>query len=196
MTEIAPSSVAEAPEGTSAPPRPRASARDLRVRGMLDRHYAFIWRLLRRSSVPESRVDDCAQEVFMIAARRLDDVPVERERSFLFGTAMRVASAARRLASSRYESATSTPPEQPALAPSPDELLDQRRARELLDAVLDGLDDDLRIVFVLYELEEMSTPEIAALVGVPLGTAASRLRRARAEFEARVARLVASGGGR
>ena len=41
-----------------------------------------------------------------------------------------------------------------------------------------------RAVFVLYELEELSVPDIAELLGVPVGTAASRLRRARAAFSA------------
>jgi len=37
---------------------------------------------------------------------------------------------------------------------------------------------------VLYEIEELSSPEIAALLQIPLGSVASRLRRARKEFRA------------
>lgn len=182
-------------DGDSAPRAPaRTKESDLRVRRMLDEHYAFIWRLLRRFSVPDSRIDDCAQEVFMVAAQKITDITHGSERSFLFGTAMRVASQTRRAASQRYESAMSTPPEQEAIASRPDDLLDKRRARATLDAVLETLDEDVRTVFVLFELEGMSTPEIAALIGVPLGTAASRLRRGREEFQARVARLMAQGG--
>jgi len=54
---------------------------------------------------------------------------------------------------------------------------------------------ELRTVFVLFELEEMTTPEIAELVGVPVGTAASRLRRAREEFQRLVARVQARARG-
>jgi RNA polymerase sigma-70 factor (ECF subfamily) len=61
----------------------------------------------------------------------------------------------------------------------------------MLDDVLDALDDDLRVVFVLAELEELTAPEIAGLIGVPLGTVASRLRRAREEFNKSVKRLRA-----
>jgi RNA polymerase sigma-70 factor (ECF subfamily) len=50
---------------------------------------------------------------------------------------------------------------------------------------------DLRAVFTLYELEELKMNEIAELLGVPAGTVASRLRRAREHFEAQVARLQA-----
>jgi RNA polymerase sigma-70 factor (ECF subfamily) len=56
------------------------------------------------------------------------------------------------------------------------------------------------VVFVLFELEELSTPQIAELCHIPPGPAASRLRRAREDFEGRVAREEArrrfSGGER
>ena len=42
---------------------------------------------------------------------------------------------------------------------------------------------------MLFELEGLSSPEIAALLEIPLGTVASRLRRARAQFRTVVARL-------
>ena len=52
------------------------------------------------------------------------------------------------------------------------------------DEVLDVMPIDLRTVFVLFELEGMSTVEIAPVLGIPVGTASSRLRRAREEFQA------------
>ena len=55
--------------------------------------------------------------------------------------------------------------------------------------ILDGMTLDLRTVFVLTELEGMTMPEVAALVEIPVGTAASRLRRAREAFRATVAEL-------
>ena len=48
---------------------------------------------------------------------------------------------------------------------------------------------ELRAVFVLAELEEMTMAEIAAMTDTPPGTVASRLRRARAAFGEQVARL-------
>ena len=48
--------------------------------------------------------------------------------------------------------------------------------------VLRQMSDDLRTVFVLFEIEGMTVPEVAEVVGIPLGTAASRLRRAREKF--------------
>ena len=54
---------------------------------------------------------------------------------------------------------------------------------------------ELRVVFVLFELEELSVPEIAKIVGVPEGTASSRLRRAREEFQKAAKRVRAQGDG-
>ena len=64
------------------------------------------------------------------------------------------------------------------------ELLERQRARALVDDLLDQLSDDLRRVLVLAEIEQLSAPQIAELEGIPLGTVASRLRRARSRFYA------------
>jgi RNA polymerase sigma-70 factor (ECF subfamily) len=71
-----------------------------------------------------------------------------------------------------------------AREPDPEALAGQRRACEQLDRVLDALPLELRSVFVLFELEGMTSPEIASVAGLPLGTVASRLRRARERFHA------------
>ena len=76
-------------------------------------------------------------------------------------------------------------------AANPEELMDQRRARALLDQVLGDMPMDLRAVFVLFELEEMTMMEIATLSDIPPGTVASRLRRARHVFQKAVQKLTA-----
>ena len=60
--------------------------------------------------------------------------------------------------------------------------LDQKQRRELLDRWLDGLPLELRAPFVLFEIEGLALGEIAELLEVPLGTAKTRLRRARQLF--------------
>jgi RNA polymerase sigma-70 factor, ECF subfamily len=148
-------------------------------------HYASISRLLRRLGVTPARLDDAAQEVFWVAARRLADIDASRAGSFLYGVALRVASG-----EARRERTAPPLADLDQLArladegPSPEERLDQRRARELLDWVLDRLPLELRAVFVLHELEGLEVREIAALQDIPQGTASSRLRRAREEFSA------------
>ncbi len=188
--------------GALAPPLGAAATadaeRDRRVRTLVDEHYDAVWRTLRRLGVAPGQVDDAAQEVFWVAMRRLDDIRSGRERAFLFGVAARVASDARRARARSHEVADQTAVDAAeGHVPTPEGLLDERRARELLDQVLDELDDEARVVFVLYELEGLSSPEIASLLELPVGTVASRLRRGRAQFHeaARRARARAARGG-
>lgn len=162
-----------------------------RLATLLDQHHDFVWRLLRRFGVRTADCDDAAQQVFLVAARRLDDIEPGRERSFLTGTAMRVASEHRRRSPSQREVSDDGLEERPSLVPPADELVDQKRARALLDLVLDAMDLELRAVFVLFELEGASLTEIAELTSLPRGTVASRLRRARVDFEDRVRRIQA-----
>lgn len=52
-----------------------------------------------------------------------------------------------------------------------------------LDAALAALPEEMREVIVLHELEDLSYKEIAAVVGIPLGTVMSRLARARLRLQ-------------
>jgi RNA polymerase sigma-70 factor (ECF subfamily) len=165
-------------------------AEGARLRGLVDDQYDFIWRSLRRLGVPEGDADDCAQQVFLVASRKLDDIVVGCERPFLFSTALRVASDARRSRSRRREVFEDVDEPRDS-APDPEQIADQKRARALLDEVLDSLPMELRAVFVLYELEELPSAEIAEVLALPIGTVASRLRRAREEFQRIIARMKA-----
>src|SRR5437868_4819473 len=73
-----------------------AADRDTRLRAMVDAHFEFIWRSLRGLGVPSGNVDDAAQQVFWIAAQKLDVIATGSERAFLFSTARGVAANARR----------------------------------------------------------------------------------------------------
>ena len=61
----------------------------------------------------------------------------------------------------------------------PEALLIQRQAVERVQRAIEGLPADFREVIVLRELEGLSYKEIAAIVGVPIGTVMSRLARGR-----------------
>ena len=54
--------------------------------------------------------------------------------------------------------------------------------------MLDALPFEQRSVFVLFELEGFSGPEIAETLALPAGTVASRLRKAREMFHAALVR--------
>ena len=174
--------VAHAEEPTTA---------DARLRSMVEAHFDFVWRSLRRLGVPAEQVDDAAQEVFWVAARKLDRIEQGRERAYLFAVAVRSASDARRAQARRREQ-SDTPLIEGVfdLAADVEVLVDQKRARELLDVVLEALPLELRTVLMLSEGEQLTMAEIAVLLELPAGTVASRLRRAREILAAEVDKLL------
>lgn len=158
--------------------------RHRRFTRVFDANYDAIWRTLRRLGVPDPMVDDAAQRVFIVAARRIDEITEGEESRYLYGVAIRVASEIRRRLRSHQE-VVDAPAVLAAMvddAPGPEEALLEHEAREALDATLSGMPDALREVLVLAEIEGQSAPAIAAMLGVPVGTVASRLRRARETF--------------
>jgi RNA polymerase sigma-70 factor (ECF subfamily) len=181
-------------EDTAPGAQPRRASDDVRLRAMLDKHFNFIWRSLRRFGLTDDRADDAAQQVFVVASRRIESIAPGSEQSFLLRTAMHVASDVRRSASYRREVVHADPAGEIDSGLRPDDALDRRRARVILDGILDAMDLDLRSVFVLFEIEEMTIAEIGALLEIPNGTVASRLRRARERFHTKLARLRAYEG--
>jgi RNA polymerase sigma-70 factor (ECF subfamily) len=145
------------------PERPAAldAAAQARLSSIADTHFAWLWRLLRRLGVAPSDVEDAAQQVFIRVSiehrRKRRDVPTP-------DVELDVRKS----------------------SPGMEELLDQHRARLLLGEILDSMPLELRTVFILFELEQMTKTEIARIVGIPEGTVVSRLRRAREVFEGRV----------
>jgi RNA polymerase sigma-70 factor (ECF subfamily) len=154
--------------------------------------FDFVWRSLRRLGLSAADADDATQEVFLVVSRKLASITDGSERQFLFGTALRIASTRRRsLRRRREELQDSLDEHDEQSAPGPERLAQLSRARLQLQELLDGLSLELRAPFILFELEELSVPQIAELLGVPIGTVSSRLRAAREEFQAAVRRLQA-----
>jgi RNA polymerase sigma-70 factor, ECF subfamily len=157
-------------------------AHPLALHQLVTEHLDFVWRSLRRFGVPAADVDDATQQVFLIVNEKLAKIQPGSERSFLVGVATRVASHARRAYNRREvaQQKLSTNPREVGL--DPEQLTERLEARELLDRVLDAMPHDLRAVFVLFELEELSIDQVARLLAIPRGTVATRLRRARDVF--------------
>lgn len=183
--------------GVGSPPAARAAAasREARLRRIVSENFEGAWRFARRLGIPECDVDDVVQEVIWVAARRLDDIRTGSERAFVMATTYRVASDARRARARRNEVGDETLVELPDEQLRPDDLIGQRQARELLDRVLDSMPLEMRAVFVLYEIDGLTMAEIAEGLQLSPGTVASRLRRAREQFETRLQRLQRSKGG-
>jgi RNA polymerase sigma-70 factor (ECF subfamily) len=152
-------------------------------------HAGYVWSCLRRMGMPSSDIEDLTHDVFLQVHRHLGDFDTSRPvRPWLFGFAFRIASQHRRRAHRRYEfagdaDATSDP------GALPDEDLATADDRRLVQAALDGIDLQRRAVFVLHDIDGADMKGIAENLGIPVNTAYSRLRVARAEFAAAVKRL-------
>jgi RNA polymerase sigma-70 factor, ECF subfamily len=165
-----------------------------RIHAAVVAHFDFVWRTIRRLGVAPGAVDDAAQEVFIVANKGIAEVSVAKERSYLFAIALRVAALKRRTQRRRREvSGHDAQYEVADAAKGPDELLDECRARQAMDQILESIPFEHRAVFVLFEMEEMTTLQIAELLNIPVGTVASRLRRSRELFFKAVNRKWARG---
>jgi RNA polymerase sigma-70 factor (ECF subfamily) len=154
----------------------------------------YVWSTLRRLGVQERDLDDLCHDVFVIVFRNLAVYDARRPiRPWLFGIAFRVASDYRRSARHRREVAGTTR-EVVCPAPPADEVMLQRERQRLVLRALEALELDRRAVFVMHDIDGHVMPDIAAALGVPLNTAYSRLRLARADFAEAVRR--AQGGKR
>jgi RNA polymerase sigma-70 factor, ECF subfamily len=155
-------------------------------------YFDFVWSSAKRLGVDEGSMDDVVQEVFIVVHSRLHTVQQpESLRSWIYGIVRRTVSGHRR--SNRVKRARDTQlvVEQASLnrpAASPHEQAEQAGDVALLNSLLAGLDEAKREVFELVEIEELSVPEAAAALEIPLNTAYSRLRAARQAFEEALAR--------
>jgi RNA polymerase sigma-70 factor (ECF subfamily) len=151
-----------------------------------DAHVERVWRTLRALGVDAARIDDAVQDVFLVVHRRLAEFEARSSLStWLYGIARRVAASYRRRRDPR--------PVVPDLAPpveTPFDATQRREAAALVLGALDELDDDKREVFALIELEQLSAPTVAEMLGIPLNTVYSRLRLARQRFEIALARRL------
>lgn len=153
------------------------------LRRLVNDHYDFIWRLLARLNVGSAEVDDAAQQVFMVLVSRQElSIKVGSERAFLYGVALRVAKEFRRKALSSLNHSRPDPESLVDQRPGVDAMAERSQARRQLDKILEAMPDSLKEAFILFELEDMTVPQIADLLAIPTGTVASRLRRARALF--------------
>jgi RNA polymerase sigma-70 factor (ECF subfamily) len=144
--------------------------------GVYRTHFDAVWRTLRRLGVPEKDATDAAQEVFLIAYRRLAEFEGRSSmKTWLFGIAFRVASNRRNRGSQRREVMDDGLVEALGVASNFETEMEQRDLLRLLERVLDRL--------------PLTGDEIAAALGVPAGTVRSRLRLAREAFSAQARSL-------
>jgi RNA polymerase sigma-70 factor (ECF subfamily) len=168
-------------------------------RWLYDRHFAQVYRLALRLGAHQAEAADVSQEVFVRVYRGLASFRGEAAFStWLYRITLNEVARLRRAGGVRRALASllGREPDAPA-PPRPDHQAEQTEAFRALTAVLDRMKPKQRAVFALFELEELSLAEVAAVVGCGEETVKSRLRHARADFERlRRQRALAPGGPR
>lgn len=147
-------------------------------------HFSFVWRCLRGLGVEPEALADAAQDVFLVVHRQLAGFRGESSpRTWLYGIARHIASNHQRRV--RRKQAALDPlvaePEHPG--PGPLERAEDAQAASFVEGFVAGLDARKRDVFILAVMEEMTIPEVAAALAIPVNTAYTRLRAVRAGLE-------------
>jgi RNA polymerase sigma-70 factor (ECF subfamily) len=140
----------------------------------------FVWRSLLLLGVPSNVVEDAAQEVFSVVARRLDTFEGRSSvRTWLFAILQRVAANQRRTL--RRKQRALEPLEEGAACrlPTPQAQLEAAESIDIVQRFCDTLDAERRAVFVLALLEQLPAPEVSLALGIPVNTVYSRVRSLR-----------------
>ena len=138
-----------------------SQAKAQRFERIVSEHFAGMWRFLRRLGLDEADTDDAAQEVLLVVVAKLDDIHATQR------AALSLQHCLPRCRGNPSRSAASRRARRRRLADrghadaNPEELLELKRARALLDRLLSPMPIELRAIFVLYELEGMTMAEIA-----------------------------------
>jgi RNA polymerase sigma-70 factor (ECF subfamily) len=177
--------------------RASASPDPLRAEVSFEQVYStyveFVWRTARRLGVEEAAADDVVQSVFLAVYQKLDDFEWRSTlKTWLFAILLRVASEHRRAARRRsphLAHGSVDPDLVPDGAINPHEALSRAEASRTIDLLLESLEGDKRVVFVMAELEGMTAREIGLVTGLEPSAVYSRLRAARTDFERAAAAL-------
>lgn len=161
-------------------------AKGVDIAELFREHGATVARWAARLGGPGVEVEDVVQEVFMVASRRLDRFePNAKITTWLFRVTERVVYAFRRSSRMRRRLARLpsgltnlfiTP------LPEPADQLNRNDASRLIYACLDKLPENHRRVLILFQMEELSTDQIAELLDVKPTTVRVWLHRARSRF--------------
>lgn len=161
-------------------------AESLTLRNVYEAQWRFVWRSVRKMGIPDARIEDVVQDVFIVVGRQLASFEGRSSvRTWLYGIAFRVAQEdhRRRVKEAR---AAQSPAEDPT---GPEAYAERVQAAQLLNELLAELPEEQRVVFVMAELEGLSPAEVAEATGAGINTVYSRLRRAREHLERATERL-------
>ena len=178
--------------------------RDL-FRILVERHQDHVYRLaLRLSNGDRDRAADLAQDAFLRAYRGLAGFAFDAKFStWLHRVAVNCAISEKRRerASKRGRALSLDAPasaegdeagmlQVPVRGRAPSAEVVGEEARQAVMSAIDELEDDLRVLVILVNLEEHSYESAAQILSIPVGTVRSRLHRARAILEQKLRKYL------
>jgi RNA polymerase sigma-70 factor, ECF subfamily len=161
----------------------------LNLERVYEENLKFVWRAARRLGIDSGDTDDVVQEVFLVAYRKLPEFEGRAQvKTWLLKILVLVVR-------HYFRTQKRKPGHRPSAllddldtlrdnhARGPAEAVERHDALRILDRLLARMDSEKREVFVLAEIEQLSSVEIAQVLGANINTVYSRLRAARQEFE-------------
>lgn len=150
---------------------------------LVRRHASMVWGVCCRLLQNQQDAEDAFQATFVVLVRKAADVPRQAVANWLFGVARQTAVRLRATSAKRRQRES-----QVVNMPEPSVAENRADLHRVLDEELSRLPNHYRGVIVLCDLEDLTRKEAAAQLGIPEGTVASRLVRARAMLAKRLTR--------
>jgi RNA polymerase sigma-70 factor (ECF subfamily) len=161
------------------------------LEALLERHAPAIYRFGVKMCRDPEDAKDVLQETLIAAARGFRDFRGESSpATWLYAVARSFC--AKRHRGSKFAPTSTVSLEEggaadiPAAGPMPDEIAATRELAQVLDRELDSLEPSYREVLLLRDVEGLTAPEVAEVLGVTTDAVKSRLHRARAELRSRL----------
>ena len=172
--------MADSQESMSDPAEGAGLASPQQMQQLIADHHQRLYRYAFRLTGSAADAEDMTQQTYLIAQQRLDQLRDEAKAgawltAILRTTFLKSVRRQRPVDASSMELDVTEIPSQAAEDP-----VDQ----ELLQAALNSLSDDYRLVLLMFYFEQASYREIAERLELPIGTVMSRLSRAKSRLRA------------
>ncbi len=157
---------------------------------LMRRHNQLLYRTVRSVLRDEAETEDTLQETYVRAFMHLDQF-LGRARFSTWLTRIAVNEAFhRRKRRSRFTGIDEVADTLESPSPGPEHGAADAELRQFLEASIDRLPDDFRTVFVLRDVEGLSTGETAESLDIPEETVKTRLHRARRQLQHQLDRVM------
>ena len=156
------------------PNSPKSNERDARFAELVNRQARFVFRVAYAVLRNGQDAEDVVQETFLKLYRTDAWERMQTERGFLARTAWRIAV-------DRWPRTAAEAPSEDLVSPNrtPEESAIAEDWHSIIHRLIDALPEHLRQPLALSTVDEMSSREIADVMGIPEGTVRTRLMRAR-----------------